>query len=94
MIIGDTGHMDSFYEVLGGSTGNVIKDYPSEEAGLAELTMIARTHGIEEIKNLVLMRFEDGRPSLVAAEEELIARLVDDDSSRRLLARKELSLKP
>jgi hypothetical protein len=86
--------METFYEVLDGSTGNVIKDYPSEEAAIAELTLIANTYGVDEIKRLVLMRFEDGRPSLVAADEDLIARLVDDGTQYHRNVQEVLSLKP
>lgn len=85
--------MKTFYEIIDGSSGNVIKDYPSEEAALAELTIIVETHGISEIRDLVLMRFDDGQPSLVAAEEGLVA-LLEKDAARNRIERERLSFTP
>lgn len=67
--------MNTFYEVLDTSTGNVIKDYPTEEAALEELGNIVEAYGVDEIRDFALPRFEHGRPTLIAKEEELVARL-------------------
>lgn len=85
--------MKRFYEIIDGSTGNVIKDFPSEETAFAELTIIVETYGEAEIKDLVLMRFDDGQPSLVAAEEDLVS-LLAAEATRRRIEQERLSFTP
>ncbi len=86
--------MNTFYEVLDRSTGNVVKDYPTEEAAFKELESIVQTYGVEEIKDFALLRFQDGKPTLVAMEEALIARLQCDETMRQADTPAELAVKP
>jgi hypothetical protein len=67
--------MTVFFELMDRSSGNVIRDYDTEDAALEELRDVAQKYGLDEIRGLALLRFEDGRPSLVAMDDELIARL-------------------
>jgi hypothetical protein len=67
--------MSVFCQMLDRSSGNVIKDYPSEEAALEELRTIGQEYGFDEIRTLALLKFQDGHPTLVAMEDELIALL-------------------
>jgi hypothetical protein len=64
-----------FFQLMDQSTGNVILEYDTEEAALVELREVARGAGRDEIRGLALLKFQDGRPALVAAGDELIARL-------------------
>jgi hypothetical protein len=67
--------MDVFFQLLDRSSGNVIKDYPSQEAALEELRRLGTEYGVEELRTLALLRFQDGQPSLVAMEDDLVALL-------------------
>ena len=42
---------------------------------MAALCRVGREHRLGELEYLALLRFEDGRPSLVAMEDELLARV-------------------
>jgi hypothetical protein len=67
--------MSVFFQLLDRSSGNVIKDYPSKEAALEELRGVAQEHGVDELRTLALLKFQDGHPTLVAMEEDLIVLL-------------------
>jgi hypothetical protein len=62
-----------FYQLLDRSLGNVIKDYPTEEAALEELRGVGQEYGVDEMRSLALLKFEDGHPTLVAMDDDLIA---------------------
>jgi hypothetical protein len=76
--------MSVFFQLLDRSSGNVIKDYPSKEAALEELRGVAQEHGVDEVRTLALLKFQDGRPMLVAMEEDLVALLKLDAASQVL----------
>ncbi|HET7603711.1 MAG TPA: hypothetical protein VFK36_11885 [Gemmatimonadales bacterium] len=65
--------MSEFFQLIDRTTGNVIKDYETEAAALNELETVARTHGLEEIRDFALLEFRDGLPIRAAMEEELAA---------------------
>jgi len=67
--------MTVFFQLMDTTSGNVIRDYDTEDDALDELRGVARNYGLDEIRELALLRFEDGRPILVAMGNELIAHL-------------------
>lgn len=67
--------MSEFFQLLDVSSGNVINEFDTEQEALAALGAVGHEHGLAELANLALLRFEDGHPRLVAMEDELIARV-------------------
>lgn len=67
--------MTVFFQLMDTTSGNVIRDYDTENEALDELRGVARSYGLEEIRGLALLKFEDGHPTLVAMDDELIAYL-------------------
>ncbi len=67
--------MAIFFQLLDRTSGNVIRDYDTEDDAFDELRDVAQNYGQDEIRGLALLKFEDGRPTLVAMYDELIARL-------------------
>lgn len=51
-------------------------DYAREEDARAELSRLAAEEGPDVLRDLGLLRFEHGQPSLVAMDDELIARVL------------------
>ena len=70
--------MSMFYQLLDRSSGNVITEFDTEEEAFAALCRVGRDHGLEELQHLALLRFEDGHPSLIAMEDELLARVREE----------------
>ena len=70
--------MSVFYQVLDVSSGNVITDFDTEEDAFVAMCRVGQKHGLAELAHLALLRFEDGHPSLVAMEDELLARVREE----------------
>lgn len=67
--------MAVFFQLMDKTSGNVIRDYDTEDEALAELREVAQNYGPDDIRGLALLKFEDGHPTLVAMDDDLIARL-------------------
>jgi hypothetical protein len=67
--------MTAFFQLIDATSGNVIRDYVTEDDALDDLRGVARNDGLEEIGGLALLRFEEDHPTLVAMGDGLIARL-------------------
>jgi hypothetical protein len=68
--------MDTFFQLFDLASGNVMADYAREEDAWAELSQLAAEEGPEVLRDLGLLRFDHGQPSLVAMDNELIARVL------------------
>ncbi len=64
--------MDDFLELVDWSTGNVIAEFDSEEQALADLVAEARDYGFDGIESYALLRYQDGHPTLIAMEDDLV----------------------
>jgi len=61
-------------------SGNVITDFASESDAWDSLCRDASEAGLESIENLSLLRIQDGHPTLVAMEDELVRRVAHEMS--------------
>lgn len=68
--------MNAFVELVDLESGNVIADYANEREAWRALRQMAIKFGPKELLGLGLMRFEDGNPSLIAMDDELVRRVV------------------
>jgi hypothetical protein len=57
-------------------SGNVIADFASEGNAWDALCRAAVDDGLESIANLSLLRVENGQPTLIAMEDELVQRVI------------------
>ena len=78
--------MDVFYELFDLATGNVIDDFASEGDALEALREAEREHGPAGIGDVALLRYENGHPTLVAMEHDLVARVTESGVAQRLRA--------
>jgi hypothetical protein len=76
--------MDVFYELFDLATGNVIDDFATEEDALEALRSTKHEHGSAAISEIALLRYDDGRPTLVAMEHDLVARVIESGAAERL----------
>jgi hypothetical protein len=60
------------YDLL---SGNVITDFANESDAWETLCRAAADDGLESIANLSLLRMENGQPTLIAMEDELVQRV-------------------
>ena len=67
--------MTIFFQLIDATSGNVIRDYDTEDDALDELRDVALNDGLDDVRSLALLKFEDGRPTLVAMGNELITLL-------------------
>src|SRR6266576_534365 len=58
-----------FFQLMDTTSGNVIRDYDTEDDALDELRGVARNYGLDDIRSLALLKFEDGHPTLVAMDD-------------------------
>jgi hypothetical protein len=72
--------MDRYFELIDRASGTMLKDYGTEMEALRDLKAFGREHGREGLKGLALLLVEDDRPTLVAMEDELIARVERSES--------------
>ena len=56
-------------------SGNVMTDFASEREAWDSLLGWAHDEGLEAIEGLSLMRIQDGNPTLIAMETELVRRV-------------------
>lgn len=65
--------MNGFFQLLDVTTGNVVTEFPSEDEVIKALSGVQIDDGDEPLLELALFRFQDGRPTLVAKERDLVA---------------------
>lgn len=70
--------MNVFYQVLDVSSGNVVTEFDTEVDAFAALCRVGQEHGLAEMAHLALLRFEDGHPSLIVMEDDLVARVREE----------------
>ncbi len=66
--------METFYEIWDGDTNNLVDYYDTEQDALAYVSEFAEMHGHEAVRSWGMLRVRDGRSTLVAAGDDLIAR--------------------
>ena len=64
--------MNGFFQLLDVTTGNVVTEFQSEDDAVEALSGVQGDDGDEPILELALFRFQDGRPTLVAKERDLV----------------------
>jgi hypothetical protein len=67
--------VDSSIILLDLPTGNIITDFASERDAWDALLSWARDDGLEAIAGLSLLRVQDGDPTLIAMEGDLVRRV-------------------
>ena len=76
--------MHSYFELFDLRSGNVITDFACERDAWGWLRQAATEFGLEELDGLALSHMQDGRPTLIAMEEELVRRATSDVSGPEL----------
>ena len=64
--------MDRFYQLLDMTSGNLAAEFESEEEVIESLREVQKEDGDGPILELALFLFEDGHPTLVAKERDLV----------------------
>lgn len=59
-------------------SGNVVTDFANERVAWAALRDWAREDGLDAIQGLSLMRIQDGEPTLIAMEDDLVRRVAQE----------------
>ena len=65
-------------------SGNVIAAYAGENDAWTALRHMAEEDGLEEIEDLALSRMQDGHPTLIAMEDELVRRVAREMSQETI----------
>ena len=76
--------MTVFYELFDLATRNVLEDFATEEDALEALYAAKREHGSAAISDVALLRYDDGHPTLVAMEHDLVARVTQSVAAERV----------
>jgi hypothetical protein len=76
--------MNVFFELFDLASGNLIEDFATEEEAIEALRLAERDHGPAAISDVALLRFDDGHPTLVAMEGELVERVRQTVANRRV----------
>jgi hypothetical protein len=76
--------MNVFFELFDLESGNLIEDFATEEEALEALRSAERDHGPAAISDIALLRFDDGHPTLIAMEGELVERVHRTAANRRV----------
>jgi hypothetical protein len=69
--------MGVFLQVIDLSTNNVVEDFDSELETLSLPNVVFGADGVARLSDLVLVRFEDGHPTLIASRNALVQRISD-----------------
>jgi hypothetical protein len=64
--------MDTFFQLWDTATGNLVTEFDSEDEAIGHLREVQADDGEAAILEFALFRFEDGRPTLVAKERDLV----------------------
>ena len=64
--------MNVFFQLWDTTTGNLVTEFDSEEEAIGHLRVVQADEGEESILEFALFRFEDGRPTLIAKERDLV----------------------
>jgi hypothetical protein len=67
--------LERLYVLFDLMSGNVITDYANESDAWQALCRAAADDGLESIANLSLLRVEDGQPTLIAMDDDLVRRV-------------------
>jgi hypothetical protein len=74
--------MTTFYQLLDVTTGNLITEFDSEDEAIEALSGVQADDGDEPLLEYALFRFQDGRPTLVAKERELVVHVASAQRRR------------
>ena len=69
--------MSVFFPLLDLTTSNAVDEFETERQAIAALRSAHEVHGAESLLDLALLRFEDGHPTLVTMERDLVDRVVE-----------------
>lgn len=72
------------YEWFDLATRNVIDAFASEEHALEALCTAEHEYGPAAISDVALLRYDDGHPTLVAMERDLVACVTESVAAQRL----------
>ena len=75
--------MRVFFELFDLESSNVIDDFDTEQDAMDALMAAEREFGSQAIENVALLRFEDGHPTLIAMEHDLVDRVIASLDSLR-----------
>jgi hypothetical protein len=64
--------MNTFFQLWDRTTGNLVTEFDSEDEAIEALSGIQADDGDESLLEYALFRFQDGHPTLVAKERDLI----------------------
>jgi hypothetical protein len=76
--------MHSYVQLFDLLSGNVIADFPDERAAWAALRQAALEFGAAELNGLGLTQMRNGRPTLLAMEDELVRRATGSASRHHI----------
>jgi hypothetical protein len=67
--------MDAYFELFDLASGNVIEDYVSERDAIDALVQVVVNHGSQAIETFALTHVVNGKPVLIAMQDELVLRV-------------------
>lgn len=70
--------MRSYVELFDLRSGNVVANYADENEAWAALRQAAMEYGLEEIEGYGLSQVQDGHDTLIAMEDDLVARVAHE----------------
>jgi hypothetical protein len=74
--------MNTFFQLWNRTTGNLITEFESEDEAIEALSGVQADEGDEPLLEYALFRFQDGRPTLVAKERELVVHVASAQRRR------------
>lgn len=75
--------MSVFFELLDTSSGNFVKDFETEREAFEALEAVGREYGREQLRGLALLCFQNGHPTLIARDDDLVALLNADEKTHQ-----------
>jgi hypothetical protein len=67
--------MTTFYQLMDVTTGNLITEFDSEDEAIEALSGVQADNSDESLLEYALFRFQDGCPTLVAKERDLVVHI-------------------
>jgi hypothetical protein len=74
--------MNTFFQLWDRTTGNLVTEFASEDEAIEALSAIQADDGDEPLLEYALFRFQDGRPTLVAKERDLVVHVASAQRRR------------
>ncbi len=67
--------LDAYFELFDLESGNVIEDYARESDAIDALVQVVVNHGSQAIETFALTHVVNGKPVLIAMQDELVLRV-------------------